>query len=373
MNTGAHHGVIAGTLKFKDPRDPPRHSFEYASLTIAANGLLVRYPNDPLRNPRRPNDGGQLFGALASWSKVRPIPKGPPAMGHGKGFYGGRIVAYENSPVYDYACGDATHSYSPSSVKSFTRQFVYLRPDVFVIFDRVTAFKPEFTKTWVLHTPAKPVPNAAGAEKPDTRNHSDGHFLWTCDGGEMTNKQGGRLFWKALLPSNREVRLLGGPHHDFEVEGVNRGPTDASYSEQVATRRAVFVELANLAGWRIEMESQNRRETETFLNVLQAAERGVAKMAPVEKISGRNAVGVRVTVGARIFEVTFATEGDAGGHVKLTENGRALVDRDLADQVHDSYTRWKDEPQHREWMTNPHMRSVIGAEERDAYTAERRP
>jgi heparin/heparan-sulfate lyase len=288
-------------------------------------------------------------------------------MGHGAGFYGGRIIAYENSPQFDYACGDAAHSYSPTTVKAFTRQFVYLRPDVFVVFDRVSAFSAEFPKTWILHTPAKPVPNAAGAEKPDTRIHPEGHFTWECDGGQMTNTTGGRLFWRTLLPDRREIRLLGGPGHDFEVEGVNRGPTEASYSKQVLEKCAVYAELANLGGWRLEVESQNRRETETFLNVLQAADADTREMVGVEKISADGRVGVRVTSGAKVFEVTFATEGAAGGHIEITDGGRTLVDRDLATEVRDTYAQWKDAPQYREWMTSPHMRSVIGAAEQDAF------
>ena len=39
----------------------------------------------------------------------------------------GRILAWETSREYDYVCGDATNSYSPKAVKSFTRQLGYVR------------------------------------------------------------------------------------------------------------------------------------------------------------------------------------------------------------------------------------------------------
>ena len=41
---------------------------------------------------------------------------------------------------------------SPHKLEHFTRQFVYLRPEVFVIFDRVVSTRAEFPKRWLLHT-----------------------------------------------------------------------------------------------------------------------------------------------------------------------------------------------------------------------------
>jgi hypothetical protein len=116
----------------------------------------------------------------------------------------GTMLAYETSPLFDYACGDATLSYSPKRVENFTRQLVFVRPDIVVVFDRVTAASGEFPKTFVFHTPTKPLPADPKAETPDTRIHQTNHYLWTCDGGSMTNDKGGRLFWKTLLPEKRE-------------------------------------------------------------------------------------------------------------------------------------------------------------------------
>ncbi|MHC4404703.1 MAG: hypothetical protein ACYTG0_34050, partial [Planctomycetota bacterium] len=69
----------------------------------------------------------------------------------------GRIVAFANQKEYCYACGDATKSYSARKLKHFTRQFVHLRPDTFVIFDRVVAGSESNPKTWLLHSIHEPV------------------------------------------------------------------------------------------------------------------------------------------------------------------------------------------------------------------------
>ena len=54
----------------------------------------------------------------------------------------GEIIAYETTPEFAYAAGDARLSYSPDYVKGFTRQFLYVRPGAVVVFDRVSAVRP---------------------------------------------------------------------------------------------------------------------------------------------------------------------------------------------------------------------------------------
>ena len=68
----------------------------------------------------------------------------------------GVISAYEATDLYTYAVGDATKSYNPAKLKSFTRQFLHLKPGLVIVFDRVTSTKPEFEKRWVLHTRGEP-------------------------------------------------------------------------------------------------------------------------------------------------------------------------------------------------------------------------
>jgi hypothetical protein len=78
--------------------------------------------------------GGQSPIQDKTWWNLWGLPEPKPGE---RPLREGRIVAYETSPLLDYAAGDATHSYPPTRVRAITRQFVYLRPDAFVIFDRV--------------------------------------------------------------------------------------------------------------------------------------------------------------------------------------------------------------------------------------------
>lgn len=72
--------------------------------------------------------------------------------------YTGKILAYQHAPAegWTYVAGDATMAYEATKVTQFVRQFVYLRPDLFVIYDRTSTVGPE-QREWMLHSlePAK--------------------------------------------------------------------------------------------------------------------------------------------------------------------------------------------------------------------------
>ena len=86
------------------------------------------------------NDGGQSF--------YDPKQTGP--------YDRGKVVAFEDRPEYLYVAGDATKSYHPKKMRQFVRQYVYVKPDVFVICDRVVSTKAEFEKRFVLRTRTQP-------------------------------------------------------------------------------------------------------------------------------------------------------------------------------------------------------------------------
>jgi len=61
----------------------------------------------------------------------------------------GRIRSHFTSPPADYTCGDATVAYQ-GRLKKFERHILFVRPDVFLIYDRLAAPQPS-TFTWCLH------------------------------------------------------------------------------------------------------------------------------------------------------------------------------------------------------------------------------
>ena len=77
------------------------------------------------------------------------------------------VVKYEHVPgKYTYTVGDGAAAYT-RKIDYFEREFLYLRPDVVVIFDRVQSVDPTFRKVWTIHT----VPPPSGSTTPITTGH----------------------------------------------------------------------------------------------------------------------------------------------------------------------------------------------------------
>ncbi|KPJ54561.1 MAG: hypothetical protein AMS16_04675 [Planctomycetes bacterium DG_58] len=373
VDTGCQHPVRTMVLKMWPPEIPTEgqereyyHVHHYGALTIANNSIVIRGDRKTLGCPP---DCGQVktYPAMAAVGRKYNLPKWHRGEG-GLYFDGADFPAYETNPIFDYGCGDATRSYHVGQAEQVVRQFVYLRPDHFVIFDRVVTPSLKLEKVWLLH--ALDRPKIDRRERPDKSLHPEGHFLWDGTTATIDDEQmEGRLFVRFLLPEKRIIRLIGGEGHEFETEGVNRGPTPETYTIPLdsPTSRESRRQTEGLRGWRIEVEPEEKRTHDVFLHVLHACDRSVEKMVPVERIQRGKSIGAKVTVATKVYEVTFNATGKVGGHVKVTDAGNLVLDRDLVDHVEDNYKGWKDDPRYHEWMTNPHMRAVIGEKEQDEY------
>ncbi|HQB59150.1 MAG TPA: hypothetical protein PK260_00020 [Candidatus Moranbacteria bacterium] len=75
------------------------------------------------------------------------------------------ITKYEHNPDagYTYSVGDGTASYT-KKIDFFEREFLFFRPDIFVIFDRIKSVNPNFKKVWTMHTVDEPVASGTPSE-----------------------------------------------------------------------------------------------------------------------------------------------------------------------------------------------------------------
>ena len=174
----------------------------------------------------------------------------------------------------------------------------------------------------------------------------------------------GRLFVKILLPEagNRVVRTVGGPWHEFEVEGVNYGPTEDTYAEQVAAASAGARprEQHRPGGVADRTVAPGHPRRHELPRGLHAADRATGNMIPVEGIERPGQMGAKVTVGTTDYEVIFATAGPTGGHIRVTQAGKTTLDRPLAAAVEDNYRKWSADPRYEAWMTRPEYRNFMG-------------
>jgi hypothetical protein len=263
---------------------------------------------------------------------------------------------------------------------------------VFVVFDRVVATREGLEAIWNLHSLYEPAWN--GKRRADASLPGDKQFVIGPDGrarlpnpkpgGRYLHTVGdvftiddkwpgmaGRLFVKLLLPREHErtVRTIGGRWHDFEVNGVNYGPTEATYAKHKGGRSTHNREnTIGVEGWRIELSPREAGISSHFLTVLFAADQQTPRMPAVERVEQRGHVGAKVTMAAGTCQVMFATSGAVGGTIAFTQAGKTVT-RPLARAVEDHYEKWSSDPRYKVWTTRPEYRSFIGA--RKAQEGER--
>ncbi len=270
------------------------HTQLYYPRTIAHNCILIHMPGESL--PMYMAAADRRWGAPAEGEEDLPVPND----GGQRKLIGSEVLAFETHDDYSYVAGDATMAYSPEKCRLALRQFVFLNPDYFVVFDRVISTRPEYRKTWLLHTAAEP------------RIMGD---MFTVA------QERGRLYSRTLLPEGFEMTSIGGPGKQFWIDGRNY-PMPGGHAIPDTTQL--------LGQWRVEVSPRIAKSEDFFLHFLQAGDIGLAAPAKSELVRRGNRAGVRFTDKGRTWEVLFDTEGPAGGHITIREGAKTVTDRELS-------------------------------------------
>lgn len=280
--------------------DGSSHRPNYHSRSIAHNTILI-YDKDETfpkavwshEGTGGSNDGGQRRVAFPTRATASPAEKAVRDVGS--------ITAFQNRKQYCYACGDATKSYSAKKLKHFTRQFVHLRPDTFVVFDRVLATSPSYPKTWLLHSINEPIF--------DDRSSSF-----------AVEHNGGRLDVWTLLPQNAKTKTVGGPGKEYWVDGKNYPPEKSD---------------PEAGAWRVEVKPTQLNDYHLFLHVLHTTDTGSRSILPkvTLKSISEDSVTVEITDKTRKSTLTFNTDSDVGGHITITEDGTEIVSEPFPQEI----------------------------------------
>jgi len=281
-------------------RPPGQHTQHYYPRTVAHNCILIRMPGEvmPIYVDKGAG-GGQRWGAPAPEEEELPVPND----GGQNELLGSRVVAFETGKDYSYAASDATGSYTPEKCRLALRQFVFLNPDFFVIFDRVVSVKPEYVKTWLLHTATEPAIHGQ---------------VFTA------SQEQGRLFARTLFPERAVIEKIGGPGKQFWVDGRNY-PMPKGHAVPDTTQL--------LGQWRVEVRPAKAAARDVFLHLIQVGDISLVTMVKSEPLKRGDRVGVRFSQGSREWEVMFGTEEAPSGHIIIRENGSTVIDRDLTQTV----------------------------------------
>ena len=233
------------------------------------------------------------------------------AANHG-GMYknvGGIVKAFETNDLFTYICGDSTACYRPEKCKKMIRQFVFIRPDYFVICDTVESVKPDQTQAWLLHSQNEPV------EEDDVFHFDEG---------------AGRLFCRTFLPKGYKRTKIGGPGREFWVDGKN-WPLGKTRMEIYRKRN---VKKTLWGNWRVELTAGKPTAKVRFLNLIQVGMKDrLPKMVNSEYVKDGLLEGVRFTAADGTAYTVLFNEAGTGGKIKAARGGKVLLDRPLSNQV----------------------------------------
>jgi len=263
------------------------HDVNYHLRTIAHSTILVYDPAEKWPGIRAGNVTGNDGGQSHDWPHHNGAVVDPAQWYEGRELYDiADIVAFEDRGTYLYVAGDCTRAYSSNKMDSFTRQIVYLRPDTFVIFDRVCSKDAGFKKTWLLQ--AMKVPT-----------QTDKHLI-------ITNGKG-RLFVQTLLPEQPQVRLVSG------TELYSYGGRDYPPSRDTGPAPEC----------RIEVSPSEPNMCDYFLHVLTAAGSDIASVDEATLI--RRGRGKDITVSVGEATIKFDLPG-VGGSIEQSGQLRQFAD-----------------------------------------------
>jgi heparin/heparan-sulfate lyase len=272
------------------------HLQHYYAQTVAHNCVLIHLPDEPHAPYWGPKyegpEGGRNYGGMNKTN-------------------GGKAAAFETNDLFTYVAGDATPCYSAEKCGLALRQFVFLAPDVFVVCDRVVSTRPEYGKTWLLHTQNEPVIESQ---------------QFRADEGE------GRLFCKTLFPKDAAITKIGGPGKEFWANGMNWELNEA-IRKQNEGRLQTTGKAMLLGNWRVEVSPAAPRTDDAFLHLVQVGDQALEQMARAELVEAEETLGIRLERAGLRVQVSFRTAGGAAGHIRIETAGRILVDRALSEAV----------------------------------------
>jgi len=212
----------------------------------------------------------------------------------------GRIIAYETSPAFDYVAGDASNAWPLKDVREMTRQVVYIRPDVVVVFDRIVLEGEGRDTRWLAQTVGK--------------------VRLSPDGFTVTNGKAS-LAAQVLLPAKRRIE-----------------------------RRGTLVEIPRAP-------SEIKGKKTEYLVVMRTS---VGNAQVVGAVLSRKGVltGAKFRYNGMDVELLFRKSGALGGHIRLAGKGIS-IDRDLIDHTDPSLRNWKGEARYKKWTTEPRFKRLL--------------
>ncbi len=301
------HAILSGSDGTYDAFDSVHWANYYSQHSVHANTIAVYQPGEffptsqTLNGQPSVNDGGQR--------PLRRLKNGTSCPDPTLGDYlknktscsyyeTGNLEVFEHATCHDYVACDVTQAYqnpmvttdgNTAKVDQVNRQFVYLRPDLLVVFDRVDALDPTYEKRFILHAIQQP----------------------TISGSTATIVNGmGKLVAQTLLPANPKMNVVT----DFTVDGTPYPPSAPDKES---------------GGTRIEIVPTTQAKQDYFLNVLQITDATDGSPPTVTMTQDATTVTANIDYKGATFTLTFDKSGPMGGHIAAKEADGTTCDENL--------------------------------------------
>lgn len=223
------------------------HDINYHKRTVAHNALLIVDPAETFawQDKKIANDGGQRFPLDGHEAETLDVLLDPENHYTNASSATGWAGPDRDRPVFSHVKGDITPAYG-SKARSCVRSFVFVnlggegRPAALLVRDSLTTTDPSFRTAFLLHSAEKPQVDGAQV---DIARTDEGYS--------------GKLRMTTLWPADPRLTTIGGPGHEYEVDGTN-------YPNPVLDDSS-----ADPGAWRVEVSPPEQGEQTELLHVLQ--------------------------------------------------------------------------------------------------------
>ena len=265
------------------------HTPYYYCRTVAHNCVTIKMPNEQLpkgwgkaakhedSDTPTPNDGGQ------------------------KRNHGGELLSHVESADYVYIASDATECYHSSKAERVVREFVWIKPDIFIVYDRVESDKAEYAKSWLYHTASEPVMSG------------------NSEFSEVS--QGGKSICRTLLPKKAVVEFIGGEGKQFWADGKNWAIPEYKQGDPMYKRsRNIPRNNHPLVGqWRVEVSPKKAATSDHFLHIIQVGDESLSALPQTECKEGKDAVTLSFDYAGKRYSLLFDKTKQYGCEIKVTQ------------------------------------------------------
>ncbi len=266
---------------------PGQHQSHYYCRTVAHNCITILMPGEEM--PRHwtkaaphedadvatPNDGGQRYNR------------------------GGKLLAHKETEDYVYIASDASSCYHAAKAEKVVREFVWIKPDIFVVYDRVESDKAEYAKRWLYHTASEPIMNGKS------------------EFSEVS--QGGKSICRTLLPKGAVIERIGGEGKQFWSDGKN-WPIPEYKADDPALKRYKGLPRNNhpLVGqWRVEVSPKKAATNDHFLHIIQVGNESLQALPQTECKDSKDAVTLKFNYEGKTYTLTFDKTKKSGCTIEV--------------------------------------------------------